>query len=287
MAKADPNLTAWLSKLPRALLGGMAVTMFLAVIAIRYITSPRLDLTLFFLIPVSFAIWFVSRPLGWSFVAIAVAVMLHFDGIHWGRAWDSVEFWNVMTSGATLAVFAIIFSEVRGVYQNVQDQSLHDSLTALANRRAFLALLSAENRRMRREGKPLSVAYIDVDDFKLVNDKLGHTAGDSLLKSLARCMESTVRSSDTVARLGGDEFAVLLPDTDEPAAKTIVNKLHERMLVCGAFPNHPVTLSIGAVTFRRDDESAEKMLEHADRAMYTVKQSGKNRVEYRFITPAQ
>jgi diguanylate cyclase (GGDEF)-like protein len=287
MTEAGPNLTAWLSQRPRPLLGGIALAMFLLVAVIRYETSPRLDITLFFLIPVSFALWFVSRTLGWFFVAIAVAIMLHFDHLHWGRSWDTVEFWNAMMSGATLAVFAVIFSEVRGLYQRAQMQSLQDSLTGLANRRAFLALLAAENRRMRREGKPLTLAYVDVDDFKHVNDKLGHTAGDALLRSLARCMESVVRASDTVGRLGGDEFAVLLPDTTEPAAKTVVGKLQERLLQCGLLPNHTVTLSIGAVTFERDYESAEKMLEQADQAMYAVKQSGKNRVEYRLVSPAK
>jgi len=158
-----------------------------------------------------------------------------------------------------------------------------DPLTGLPNR----ALLSDRFSQMivlaMRRGVPLGVLFIDLDDFKLVNDSQGHAAGDELLKETARRLLATVRQGDTVARISGDEFAVILGDLARPddaalVAQKIIDKLGEAV----AIRNHQVfvTASIGIATFPADGDNAETLLGAADAAMYRAKQAGRNAFQF-------
>jgi diguanylate cyclase (GGDEF)-like protein len=125
------------------------------------------------------------------------------------------------------------------------------------------------------------LVYIDLDEFKRVNDAHGHAGGDALLQSAAQMMTKTVRSTDFVARLGGDEFAMLLPDTNSEAAKSVLSKVQDKLLQHFQEQKYPVTFSIGAVTFTQMHHNPSEMIYMADEAMYAVKQRGKNGIEYR------
>lgn len=111
-----------------------------------------------------------------------------------------------------------------------QELARIDPLTHVSNRRAFYELAEIEIVRARRNGCPLSVAYMDVDNFKFVNDDLGHATGDLVLVTIASTLRSELRASDIVARLGGDEFAILLPETDAESAQAVLDKLRARLL---------------------------------------------------------
>jgi diguanylate cyclase (GGDEF)-like protein len=160
-------------------------------------------------------------------------------------------------------------------------QSLHDSLTGLPNRALFLDRLShAGERSARQSGMPFTVLFIDVDDFKVVNDSLGHLVGDRLLTAVAERISSCLRSQDTVARLGGDEFAVLLEGSSvqeaAAAADRVLQALHEPFaLVDGQYVH--VSASIGLVTTSGGREQPEELLRDADVAMYRAKVEGKHR----------
>jgi diguanylate cyclase (GGDEF)-like protein len=151
----------------------------------------------------------------------------------------------------------------------------------LLNHRAFVEKVATENRRLQRHPNSLTLAYIDLDNFKRVNDHHGHAAGDTLLLSIAQVMTTTVRSTDFVARLGGDEFAILLPDTNSEAAKSVMAKVQEKLLQHLQEQNYRVTFSIGAVTFAAMRDNPAEMIYMADETMYAVKQRGKNGIEYR------
>ena len=118
--------------------------------------------------------------------------------------------------------------KLQAALESEKNLSRVDFLTGIPNRRMFHQALTLEGKRSRRYGRPITLIYIDVDNFKHLNDHYGHATGDELLKMIGTTLETTVRSTDMAARLGGDEFAVLLPETDEPSAGVIVAKLQAK-----------------------------------------------------------
>jgi diguanylate cyclase (GGDEF)-like protein len=152
-----------------------------------------------------------------------------------------------------------------------------DALTGVGNRRAFYEVLEAERSRAVRYSRPLTVAYLDLDNFKKVNDSKGHGAGDLLLTKVANKLRTSLRITDFVSRLGGDEFAVVLPETNVHAAEKVLEKLRVTLLEETSAHYCEVTFSIGAVTFLNPKDSLEVMVRIADETMYTAKTNGKNR----------
>jgi two-component system cell cycle response regulator len=162
------------------------------------------------------------------------------------------------------------------VAQGVRLEALlrEDALTGLSNRRAILTQLGGMVSAARRHGHPLSIAILDLDHFKRVNDSHGHKAGDAVLVTVARAVGVHLREEDQFGRLGGEEFLVLLPDTDAGAAQHVAEKL--RVEVAGARTLVPVTVSIGLATW--DAETPEDLLHRADEALYAAKDAGRDRV---------
>ncbi|MES2991678.1 MAG: diguanylate cyclase [Pseudomonadota bacterium] len=154
-----------------------------------------------------------------------------------------------------------------------------DQLTQIANRRGLMQAFDAERARLERSATPLAVGLLDIDNFKRLNDELGHGAGDEALKSLAALVSKTLRPTDHVARYGGEEFVVLLPDTPLEEARDILTRL-QRSLTGGLFMHEQkqvfVTFSAG-VTAYRAGERIEDALERADQGLYEAKRTGKNR----------
>jgi diguanylate cyclase (GGDEF)-like protein len=168
----------------------------------------------------------------------------------------------------------------------LEAQAMTDQLTGLANRRSFDAALAAEVQRAVRASQPLSLLLLDIDRFKLVNDKVGHQAGDGCLAAVATALGDTVRdATDTVARYGGEEFAVILPFTDAGHARTVAEKLRttveELRWEYTRGRSMPLTVSIGGATVlpERGFEPAE-LITMADRALYAAKEAGRNRVSW-------
>jgi two-component system, cell cycle response regulator len=149
-----------------------------------------------------------------------------------------------------------------------------DALTGLSNRRAILTQLGGMVSAARRHGHPLSIAMVDLDHFKRVNDSHGHKTGDAVLVASAHALRSHLRAEDQLGRLGGEEFLILLPDTDADAAGHVAEKL--RLEVAGAGTPVPVTVSIGLATW--DSEAPEDLLHRADEALYAAKDAGRDRV---------
>jgi diguanylate cyclase (GGDEF)-like protein/PAS domain S-box-containing protein len=169
-------------------------------------------------------------------------------------------------------------SRLKEALERERDNARNDFLTRIPNRRAFYEIAATEAQRSRRYDRPLTLVYVDLDNFKAVNDSLGHEAGDELLVAVAATIQSAVRGSDTVARLGGDEFAVLLPETDQQSGEVVTRKLQHVLLSSMQEHNWPVTFSIGLISYRVPPESVSEMIRKADEAMYSVKLKGKNSV---------
>jgi diguanylate cyclase (GGDEF)-like protein len=155
-----------------------------------------------------------------------------------------------------------------------------DELTGLANRRCMAELLEAERERSLRSGHPWSVAIIDIDHFKRVNDAYGHAAGDAVLRAVAEVGAGAIRRCDSLARWGGEEFILLLRDVDPGAASIVAARLRQALqesdiAVDDAFIQ--VTASIG-IAAHRPGESVNATMSRADRALYVAKAGGRNRV---------
>jgi diguanylate cyclase (GGDEF)-like protein len=149
-----------------------------------------------------------------------------------------------------------------------------DALTGLLNRRAILSQLGGTISGARRHGHPLSVAMVDLDRFKAINDVHGHAVGDEVLIAAVRALRAHLRAEDQLGRLGGEEFLVVLPDTHEGAAARVAEKLREE--VAAAPAPVPVTCSVGVATWA--GESPEMLLRRADEALYAAKDAGRDRV---------
>jgi len=170
-------------------------------------------------------------------------------------------------------------AELEGELRRLSEEVSTDQLTQIANRRGLMQAFDAERARMERGQTELSIGLLDVDNFKRLNDELGHAAGDTALKSLAAVVSKALRPTDLVARYGGEEFVVLLPDTPVQEGEQILTRL-QRSLSGGLFMHEErqvfVTFSAG-VTLYRQGEPIEAALERADEALYEAKRTGKNR----------
>jgi diguanylate cyclase (GGDEF)-like protein len=160
-------------------------------------------------------------------------------------------------------------------------RSIHDSLTSLPNRAHFLATLADARRRAREAALGVGVVFVDVDDFKQVNDTFGHAVGDELLVAIARRLHAAMRDSDLVARFGGDEFLVLADQLDDAtAAEQVAWRLAGAMRAPFAVAGRSVTVtaSFGVAYSDEPDRADEDLVRMADAAMYQAKQRGRNRV---------
>jgi len=173
-------------------------------------------------------------------------------------------------------------------HTRLQELSLRDGLTGLLNRRAFEELLDIEEER--RDPPPLSVVMIDIDDFKAVNDRYGHPAGDQVISGIGRAIVEALRGADLAARYGGEEFAVLLPGTVVKDAFAVAERLRARIgALSFEFGGHPVSISasIGVANrVAKEDCTVRELLKFADQALYEAKKRGKNRTLIQDISAA-
>lgn len=176
-------------------------------------------------------------------------------------------------------IIASLLVSLRQREDTAERLAMTDHLTGLANSRRFASRLDEEIARTQRSGRPFTLAYADLDNFKTVNDREGHAAGDRALVVVADTLVAALRRTDLVARLGGDEFAVLLPEADGDAARHALDTVRDGVLAAMQTNGWPITLSIGAVTFASTPASADEAIGVADELMYRVKAHGKNHIE--------
>ncbi len=172
--------------------------------------------------------------------------------------------------------------------EEIEYQAYHDVLTGLPNRLLFRDRIGMALAHSRRSARAVAIMFLDLDDFKAVNDSLGHTMGDKLLQAVSTRLVGAVRAEDTVARMGGDEFTVLLSDVaDGRSAATVARKILDAVGVPVVIEgnNLQVTTSIGIAVFPGDGFDAETLLKNADRAMYRAKQLGRNNYQYATMPP--
>ena len=178
-------------------------------------------------------------------------------------------------------ITTMLSSDIRRALVHIRDLSQTDELTGVLNMRAFTALADRVSRQATRYSHPYSIAMIDSDSLKSVNDEFGHQAGNRLLKMLVQCIQQQLRETDIVARYGGDEFVVLLPETTSAGAEKMAKRVRERVAVAVLATRDKQissTVSIGIASYPEHASDLETVMEQADQALYTSKTSGKNRV---------
>jgi diguanylate cyclase (GGDEF)-like protein/PAS domain S-box-containing protein len=167
--------------------------------------------------------------------------------------------------------------ELEDANDQLRRLAVTDELTGLRNRRAFEERLVMEFSMARRRKRELAVLLIDVDNFKLINDRFGHAAGDDVLRRLGNILRTTVRLPDLPARYGGEEFVVLLPESGEESAMGLARRVMQRV-AAEEWENEPVTISMGMAAMNESLQNGYQLVELADEALYAAKRAGKNRV---------
>lgn len=185
---------------------------------------------------------------------------------------------------AGLASAAILLARIQRGLEREHAAARTDALTGLMNRKAFLERLETEVSRAGRHDRPLSIAYLDLDGFKAVNDTFGHAAGDEVLRIVAGVLLASIRGEDVAARFGGDEFAILLPETDPDLAPRVIERVRSEVEDRMHAFSWQVTCSVGLVTSTQPDASVDTLLVRADELMYQVKHEGKNALRQVFIS---
>jgi diguanylate cyclase (GGDEF)-like protein len=201
---------------------------------------------------------------------------MYFGGRHYPEFW----YWavNFLTQGSAFVVVTLLVAELERHLQFEYRQSRIDQLTGLLNSRAFLEAGPALLATNRRGAQALTLAYIDLDHFKQVNDRLGHQAGDEVLERVGEVMQRELPPAALIARMGGDEFAVLLPDVDIDEARTLLDRLRARLLADERIGSAGVSASIGAIFHRPGGPEFDALMRRADALMYEVKASGRDAV---------
>lgn len=259
-----------------------SVTLFLGLVLVTVvgivdgITGSEYSFSAFYLIPVVLTAWYAGRV--WAvLVAVAGAVAWLAADVAGGRYYET-PFAIIWNDGIELCLYlfaALVISSLKGRLDHEQELSRTDHLTGIANRRCFNELAGDEIRRSRRYLSPFTLIYLDIDNFKVVNDTQGHSEGDRLLRQVARTLRDNLRESDMVARLGGDEFALLLPETDAGSAPSVAAKLRG-LLASEVESRWPVSFSIGMVTYLSAPTTVDEMIRTADLLMYETKSCGKD-----------
>ena len=243
-----------------------------------YVTGDY-SLIIFYLLPVSFTAWFIGRNTGILFCVLSLLARIIADYVSsplTGRS--SLHYWNLSIEFSFLLIMSMLFSVLKNKLDGETALARIDPLTKAINRRSFFMLAELELSRAKRYNHPLTVAYIDLDNFKIINDKWGHSTGDKLLVAVVDTINFNIRNSDILARLGGDEFILLLPETTGDSAHTTLEKVHRALMQTMRHNSWPVTYSIGAISYQVPPATIEEAIRAADTLMYNVKRSGKDRL---------
>ena len=249
-------------------------------------TGSELSMSIFYLFPIALAAWYVNRIMGIVLSLLAAMLCSYaevLDHKTYSQPWYGM--WDGLVRLSFFLIIASLIAKVRRELIRVQEQSRVDLLTGARNRRSLYEAAEQELEKVKRYHRPLSLLYVDLDNFKSVNDTLGHEAGDELLKTVVAAFEATLRRADLVARLGGDEFAVLMPETDEAQAGLVAERLRQATQAAMAARSWPVTTSIGAVT-ALESATIEELIQAADVVMYEAKKAGKNGFRQRSLGTA-
>ena len=277
------KLDAYLDQKPALFTAGVGIALVVLLGLLDYATGPDLGFSIFYLAPILLVTHRSGKWAGLCMSLLATVTWLWAD-IATGRQHSQalIHYWN---AALRLGFFVIILCLVVALKRE-RLAARRDLLTGAGNRQVLHEILVTEVARAQRFQHPLSCALIDVDQFKAINDSLGHLKGDNVLRAIAETLRKQTRSIDVVIRLGGDEFVVLLPETGAAGAGVVARRIQKGLDgLAASDSDHPiVTVSIGVVTFERAAQDTDEVLRRADAALYAAKRMGGNTIEYEIVT---
>jgi diguanylate cyclase (GGDEF)-like protein len=250
-----------------------------AIGALDYRFGVDISLSDFYLLPVAAATWYADRKAG-ALCAVLADIPLvveqarvdHFAG-HPG-----VLIWALVMQAGVMLVVVYLLDRLRAHVENEAALARMDGLTGIFNRRGFLERLEFTILLTRRQQLGFALGFADLDNFKAINDSLGHAEGDRVLRLAAHIFQDSLRHSDVAARLGGDEFALLLHGLNPAAAGKFIANLHDEFRRAFERERLTVTCSIGCAVFDSSVPDTNDVIRVADALMYDVKRRGKNSV---------
>jgi diguanylate cyclase (GGDEF)-like protein len=245
-----------------------------------YVSADDVAFTLVYLAPVALAAWEAGRTSGLVIAAAAGLGSLLGNLGHVPPLRPGVQFWNLLTELGVFATMAALLASLKQRLVVESERAVTDVLTGLKNRRGFQEAATAEIERAGRHPHPFTMALLDLDDFKRVNDTLGHEAGDDVLVAVSDLLRERLRVTDVVCRLGGDEFALLLAETAASEAAAAFRDLLVRVSSKTRERGWPVGLSLGAVTFNSAPRSLEDALRDTDALLFEAKRAGKGQFRH-------
>jgi diguanylate cyclase (GGDEF)-like protein len=236
----------------------------------------------FYAIPITLASWYGSRKTGilltlFSALTLTTAKIIAVQS-SMSVPLDLFDSLSFLLAYLGVAFIVTNFRDLHRIEVNAADT---DDLTGISNSRSFYVELANELIRSHRYGHVFSLAYLDIDDFKHVNDSQGHLEGDRLLIEVAKCLKISLRKTDTAARLGGDEFACLFPETNQENANIAFENVSDMLKKHMKEHGWDVTFSAGLVTFETIPDDIKEALNAADELMYSVKNGEKNNIALR------
>ncbi len=285
----EPKLVGYLDRQSKLVLVVFGLLLTVLAGLLQYLGG-HVAFLVYYLVPVGLVAWFVG-PWPGMLTAVAAAAA---SGAAWRFSTGAARVPMGMSQAIVTAqllffmiVLAYVLSTLKAALARAEQLARTDYLTGVANARYFFEVAGSELTRAQRYHRPLTLAYLDVDNFKTVNDRAGHGAGDALLRLVAETVRGCIRQSDVVARLGGDEFALLLPEAGWEAAESAVRKIRARLGEVMQNRGWRVTFSIGVVTcISPPDTTLDELVKVADGLMYAVKRSGKNQIRHEILGKA-
>jgi diguanylate cyclase (GGDEF)-like protein len=264
-------------RLPRGALRGLVAALLAVVSAIDVVAGLGDRGLLLYLLPVSIAAYHTSTRFGIG-VSVVSAAICSAAALYEVPRSASATAWTLLNHFGIFLFVAALLIALRRAYEEEKALARRDALTGVANVRRFREAAQAELARAQRYGHPLTIALLDVDDFKRVNDTLGHEGGDAVLREIAAALRRVSRKVDVVARLGGDEFAVLLPETGADGARHAAEKFRAEIAKAMQEREGSVSVSVGAVTCLDPTLEVDQLLRRADELAYAIKRAGKDAV---------
>ncbi len=277
--RVGARLTAFLESWSPRTVARVSIGLVVAVGAAEISSGFEPSVLSLYAIPVALAAWAARPRTAYALAAVAVTLPVPFSAFA-GEPIGGAVIWNVLSNFVLLGIIVMLLTTLRRRLCDEAAFVATDTLTGLPNRGSFITRLDAELTRAARYGRAFTLAYVDLDNFKAVNDLEGHDVGDELLRRTADALRSSTRQTDVLGRLGGDEFAAILPEISGGATGSVLENLRKQLVRAMAKGGWPVTFSIGAVTFETPIDTSREALRVADAAMYTVKRSGKDGIHH-------
>ncbi len=280
-----PQFHAWLNGRSRSFWLCLGFALVLCAGWLDYVTGDEINVTIFYLVPIGITAWYAGRRSGSVLAVVSAAIWYLADRLA-GHQFSKphIAAWDTLVSFTFFLLANLAIARLRVHMERERSMAREDFLTGLPNRRGFYELARRELDRCCRHLLPLTVAYIDCDRFKTVNDQWGHQAGDELLILIGQTLKSSLRSTDVAARMGGDEFAVLFPDLKPRHAEEALRGLLEKLRQAVEHKPWDVDFSVGAISLSRVNQDIEEIITRADALMYRAKREDRTSREPRILS---